>query len=213
MGITEQLDLTHEPGIETHGIGSVGHDFNTELNDTDLLGTFDLVTDFGLAGQVFNIPEVFRTIHRLCRPGGVMIFWEPVRGGASYFHLLPELFEDLAAMNAYEIVFSGFEINGDLTNIGTNIDRHLLAGTDIGMIYVLRKIDVDDFVIAYQGETTRIGLDIAGFEQFHDGERQVRGYRPKKVAGIEQSVSLNEALGILTKQAFRLISRHVFRRR
>ncbi|HCX20574.1 MAG TPA: hypothetical protein DHN29_01595 [Cytophagales bacterium] len=68
LGIDEyySFDINEE-------LGSISHDYNLPFKDTSLYSQFDLVTDYGACEHAFNIAEAYRTMHRLCRPGGLII--------------------------------------------------------------------------------------------------------------------------------------------
>ena len=66
---------------------------------------YDLVTNFGTAEHVFNIPAVFRTAHRLLRTGGVLLNVLPSHGDIDhgFYNIHPILYRGLAAHSGFEI--------------------------------------------------------------------------------------------------------------
>ena len=57
---------------------------------------FDLVINNDTAEHIFNIAEVFRTMHSACKTGGVMIHDSPFTGGIDHFYAIqPTLYYDL----------------------------------------------------------------------------------------------------------------------
>lgn len=70
------------------------------------LGQFDVVINNGTAEHVFNIAQVFASIHAACKVGGLMIHDAPFTGWIDhgFYCLQPTLFYDLAAVNGYEMV-------------------------------------------------------------------------------------------------------------
>jgi hypothetical protein len=84
------------------------HDLNDPL---PTLGKFDLVYNHGTAEHIFNIAQVFRTMHDRCINGGLMIHEAPFTGWIDhgFYCLHPTLFYDLAAVNCYEIVLAAIE--------------------------------------------------------------------------------------------------------
>ncbi|WP_449243154.1 methyltransferase domain-containing protein, partial [Desulfovibrio sp.] len=92
------LDLNQENN-------AVPHDLNFPMEDVSLWNSFDMVTDFGCAEHAFNVGEAFRTMHRLCRPGGVILSHQMILGGNGYYLFEPGFYEDLAAANGYEVLF------------------------------------------------------------------------------------------------------------
>jgi hypothetical protein len=69
------------------------------------VGAFDLVTDFGTAEHVMNQGEVWRTVHDLCKPGGLIACEKPAQGyrDHGFFNYHPTFFRDLAGANGYEL--------------------------------------------------------------------------------------------------------------
>jgi hypothetical protein len=67
---------------------------------------FDVTFNHGTAEHVFNIAQVFRTIHEYTLSGGLMIHEGPFTGWIEhgFYNLQPTLFFDLADVNHYELV-------------------------------------------------------------------------------------------------------------
>jgi SAM-dependent methyltransferase len=72
----------------------------------DAIGQFDVVTNFGTAEHVFNIGQLFETIHDLLKPGGVSLHVCPsfafVNHG--FYNLNPNLYIEMARQNGYELI-------------------------------------------------------------------------------------------------------------
>jgi SAM-dependent methyltransferase len=70
------------------------------------VGQFDVVTNFGTSEHVFNIGQVFVTIHDLLKPGGVSLHVCPsfafVNHG--FYNVNPNLYIEMARQNGYELV-------------------------------------------------------------------------------------------------------------
>lgn len=66
---------------------------------------FDVVMNHGTAEHVFNIGQVYRTIHEVTAPGGLMIHEGPFFGWVDhgFYTMQPTLFFDLAIFNQYLI--------------------------------------------------------------------------------------------------------------
>jgi hypothetical protein len=64
---------------------------------------FDVVINHGTAEHIFNIGQVFRTVHDYTLPGGLMIHESPFTGWIDhgFYSLQPTLFYDLADFNQY----------------------------------------------------------------------------------------------------------------
>lgn len=67
---------------------------------------FDVVINHGTAEHIFNIAQVFATIHDYTLPGGMMIHESPLRGWIDhgFYNLQPTLFFDVAEQNQYRII-------------------------------------------------------------------------------------------------------------
>ena len=90
--------------IDLHGTGlSQKLDLNLPVT---LNRKFDLAINHGTAEHIFNIAQVFRTMHDYTLPGGMMIHEDPFTGWIEhgFYNLQPTLFFDLAEFNQYEIV-------------------------------------------------------------------------------------------------------------
>src|SRR5678816_799795 len=72
---------------------------------------FDIAINHGTAEHVFNIAQVFKTMHDLTCTDGLMIHESPFTGWIDHgvYGLQPTLFYDLAAANGYEIVLVAIE--------------------------------------------------------------------------------------------------------
>jgi SAM-dependent methyltransferase len=71
-----------------------------------LKGEYDTTINHGTAEHIFDIAQVFATIHQFTKPGGLMIHEAPFTGWVDhgFYCLQPTLFWDVAAANGYEIV-------------------------------------------------------------------------------------------------------------
>lgn len=67
---------------------------------------FDVVFNHGTAEHIFNIAQVFKTIHDYTLPNGLMIHESPFTGWIDhgFYSLQPTLFFDLARVNNYTVV-------------------------------------------------------------------------------------------------------------
>jgi SAM-dependent methyltransferase len=159
LGIEEyhSLDLN-----EQHG--AIAHDYNLPLEDTSLYSKFDLVTDHGSCEHAFNIGEAYRTMHRLCKPGGLIVIAQNLWGGNGYYCFDKPFFEGLAAANNYKILYSSYIIATNAeTSHGSGLafhvpmNRELLKSMDLTKVKevnvygVLQKQTEADFEYPYQG--------------------------------------------------------------
>lgn len=74
-------------------------------NPIHVRGQFDVVMNHGTAEHIFNIGQVFKTMHERTNVGGLMIHEAPFTGWIDhgFYCLQPTLFFDLAAANSYRI--------------------------------------------------------------------------------------------------------------
>jgi SAM-dependent methyltransferase len=89
--------------IDGNKQGTIQFDLNLPWKDTT--EPFDFVTDFGTAEHIMNQGEVWRTVHRLCKPGGLIMSEKPAQGylDHGFFNYHPTFFRDLAGANGYEL--------------------------------------------------------------------------------------------------------------
>lgn len=94
--------------IDAGGPTAIKWDLNEPFVITGLGAT---VYNHGTAEHVFNIGQVFRTMHDACAVGGVMIHESPFTGWVDhgFYCLQPTLFWDLAHANGYEVEFVAIE--------------------------------------------------------------------------------------------------------
>ena len=101
LGIKEYVSIDTNKEHE-----SISLDFNLPLEDTSLYSQFDLVTDHGACEHAFNIAETYRTMHRLCKPKGLIVIAQSLWGGNGYFLYDESFFDGIAAANNYKIIFN-----------------------------------------------------------------------------------------------------------
>ncbi len=91
--------------------GSLAFDLNDDLGERhDFHQRFDLVTNLGTSEHCFNQFIVFRNIHELCAPGGLMIHALPSLGWANHglYAYTPKFFDCLSKANGYELLDLSF---------------------------------------------------------------------------------------------------------
>jgi SAM-dependent methyltransferase len=94
--------------------GSLVYDLNRDLRrDYGYSDVFDVVTNLGTAEHCFNQYQVFKNMHDVCRPGGLMIHAAPCAGNVNhgFYNYHPRLFADLAAANNYKMVRLDFTVD------------------------------------------------------------------------------------------------------
>jgi hypothetical protein len=81
-------------------------DWRCDLNHpVDIPERFDAITNFGTGEHIFNICEVFRSMHILLREGGVQLHIMPVFGDVNhgFYNIHPTVYLDVAKANDYVV--------------------------------------------------------------------------------------------------------------
>jgi SAM-dependent methyltransferase len=124
------------------------------------MGLFDVVINHGTAEHIFDIAQVFRSIHAACKVGGLMIHESPFTGWLDhgFYCLQPTLFYDLAAANGYEVVSVDIEEIKSRTLLPVwsrdKMTELMATGSvpDNAMLFVvLRKVSNAGFRVPMQG--------------------------------------------------------------
>ena len=161
--ISTPHDLYRELGFTSYvsvdldgGHGALRYDLNRPLDDTyQFRETFDLVTNFGTTGRVFDQFHCFKNIHKLTRPGGVMLhgIWSQGYQEANFFNYHPSLFLNLAAANDYDVVGLYYNLGDELFTYTDTVlaERGILVTAPLGVFAVLRKTTDRPFVIPFSG--------------------------------------------------------------
>jgi len=91
LDLNEPLYLTPDEAITCD---SPRHQFTTVINH-------------GTAEHIFNVSQVFRTMHDHCAVGGLMIHEAPLTGwfDHGFYNIQPTAFYDLCAANGYKLVY------------------------------------------------------------------------------------------------------------
>ena len=103
-GLYREMGAKRYASLDANGRGTLTVDLNHKW--TAKLKPFDLVTDFGTGEHIFDQAQVWRTIHKLTKPGGYIAFDRPAQGypGHCFYRTDECLFRDLAEANSYAIV-------------------------------------------------------------------------------------------------------------
>ncbi len=147
---------------------SIKHDLNQPV---DLGEQFDVTINNGTAEHIFFAGNVFASMHRCTKPGGLMIHEGPLISGwvdHGFFNFQPTLFFDLAHANAYEtMVFAGRIEPFDLHHFSSRDEMLAYAQSDTlpknpVFMVVFRKDGVErDFTVPAQGYYARTISDEA----------------------------------------------------
>lgn len=91
--------------LDGNGRGTFTVDLNDPLPALPLGGPFDLVTDFGTGEHIFDQAQVWRTLHALVAPGGLIAIDRPTQGYAAhcFYTITTGLIEDVADANGYDV--------------------------------------------------------------------------------------------------------------
>lgn len=87
-------------------LGDARADWRCDLNHpVDIPEKFDAIANFGTAEHIFNIAEVFRSMHVLLREGGVQLHIMPVVGAVNhgFYNIHPTVYFDVAKANDYVV--------------------------------------------------------------------------------------------------------------
>lgn len=136
-----------------------------DLNQpVEFANPFDLCINHGTAEHVFNIGQVFRTMHDATCADGLMIHESPFTGWLDhgFYCLQPTLFYDLAAANAYEVVKVAIEHIESETIIELEDRDHAARLAEAGklpnnamLFVVLKKLFDAPFLVPMQGYYAR----------------------------------------------------------
>lgn len=141
-------------------------DLNKPLNN-ELAGLqFDMVTDHGTNEHVFHAAQAYKTMHRLCKKGGLIVIAQilyPFNIDHGYYRFDPFMFKSLSIANNYRILYSSYVVcsetktpNGSWYQFHIPLENELLHVIDfsrlnqLGVCYVLQKQTDDDFREPYQ---------------------------------------------------------------
>lgn len=203
LGIKEynSIDINEEHG-------SLNHDLNLPFEKKDYFNKYDIVTDIGSCEHVFNVPEAYKTIHKITKPGGLIIIHQAKIGGNGYYQFDRFFFESLAAANQYKIVTSNYTVilsektkegsrkqfriplSQDFLNI---IDKVSVA--NIGLEMVFQKTENNEFKIPYQGDLMKIEHNNFGYNKiFHRDDLSYSFIPQYKVSGITLRLLFKELI-------------------
>jgi len=145
-------------------------DLNFDLPNSEFLGKFELVTNFGTTEHVLNQYLSFKTIHDLTCIGGVIYHDLPMGGyhDHGYFNYNPKFFEQIAVANNYEILFFRFSSNAPKFVLpAESMIEHGYSSSgwiDVGIEFIFRKTSSNPFTMPLD-TTTSLGLNPAVLEK------------------------------------------------
>ena len=155
----DKIDIEKLDRPENQDIGKFfAHDLNFPLTDENLIGKYDLVTDFGNNEHPFNFIEAYKTMHKLCKEKGYLMIYQCVFKGNGFVNFDLSFFENFAAVNHYSNIHSCLVFNFPNTKyFSTPIATSYLDLVDlnkvvnIGIFYLIKKEKYEDFKYPYQG--------------------------------------------------------------
>lgn len=152
----ESLGMTHYSSIDASGaLDALTFDLNKDLRrDYQFLENFDLVTNLGTSEHCFSQYSVFKNLHDLCRPGGIMIHALTVQGNVNhgFYNYHPRFVADLAAANSYEIIRLAFTVDYRPMLIEYSLEAFKKWDSHDLLLYaVLRRTNSNEFCTPFDG--------------------------------------------------------------
>ncbi len=132
-------------------------DLNFPIEDQTKFEKYDLVTDLGNNEHPFNVVESYISMHKLCKKSGLMLIHQNIFGGNGFYNFDISFFESMAAANNYSILYSCYTIDIDNEYFSLPLSDNLLSvinlnkTKDIGVFYLFKKNDDNEFIMPYQG--------------------------------------------------------------
>jgi hypothetical protein len=117
---------------------------------------YDLVTDFGNNEHPFDVAEAYKTMHKLCKKSGLMFIHQNIYGGNGFYNFDVSVFESIAAVNNYSILYSAYTVDIKNKYFSLPIDKDLLNTIDfskigeLGVFYLFKKNEDNNFIVPYQ---------------------------------------------------------------
>ncbi len=203
----ERIDLVKLERDKNDNNKHIIHDLNLPLQNKDLFGKYDLVTDIGNNEHPFNIVEAYRTMHNLCKNSGYMMIYQAYLNGNGYYRFDDSSIDNVAAANNYSIIHSCFVINHGEKSITIPLDRKYLKLINLNnldnicMFYLLKKNNSEEFKFPYQGG----GKEMTPKEFFtlkthYESRLPNQIYLPSKVEDINTKVLIRA----LIKKIFKI---------
>ncbi len=160
---------------------------------------FDLVIDNKASVHVFAMARCIEGVYRMTCAQGLILFHHHPYLGDGYLAVPSEYFEDVAAFNQLDVLYSGVVVNGQMAANGTDLTGGrppAKAGKDC-YFYILRKNQIQDFTMPYQGQVAGQAIGIFGFEKHYLPLGEGYRYKALTVANMAQQITKREAAKIL----------------
>lgn len=205
-GLAESVPVVD--GIE---ITLLRHDPGLPLNEDDPVRQFDLIIDDGFAQHVFDVVELWRSIHRSCGRGGMVVTRQPMLGGEGLFNFIPEYFEDIAALNDYDVAFSSYVIGEDFVQLSSRVDTAVNTFTKLDLAFALVRVGDRPFRVPYQNVSVREAYGISGYTPIFHTQGKGRRYEEVHTGRLTEEVSTKVAVLALKKILLRRLRRLIGR--
>ena len=151
-----EIGFTEYKCIDASGQhGALVFDLNNDLSTYyEFREHFDVVTNLGTAEHCFNQYCVFKNLHDLCKPGGVMVHALPVQGNVNhgFYNYHPRFFADLSVANGYEVINLAFTVD-----YAPTLHQYTLANFkrwdshDLLFYALLRRVSDAPFKVPFDG--------------------------------------------------------------
>ena len=203
--------------------GAIGHDLNNPFEDVSMFNKFDLVTDFGTCSHIFNIPECYKTMHKLVKTGGLIIVQQQIMKGSGYFFLDTPILHAMAAANNYKIISTNYIVRtGTKTAEGSDhyyfipmalplldvINYGKITGIDVHAVF--QKQNDNDYKFPYTGSIMKDNFSSKGFGRMYTQDPLSSHYIPSSKLNIEE-VSFKKIITEFFKRSKNRIKNIFFR--
>jgi hypothetical protein len=173
----ESLGIQHVSFDLNAHFGSLPVDLGEPIEESQHIGQYDIVTNFGTSEHVPAQYECFENAHRICAVGGQMVHVVPAPGnypGHGCYTYTPEFFEALGTANGYSIIRARKYVGppGRRRDLATAIfckesDRPFMSRASFDELPLVTEA-LDAFVGDYEGDSSivRRALRVARRELF-----------------------------------------------
>jgi hypothetical protein len=192
-------------------LGAINHDLNKPFEDKSKFGKYDLVTDHGSCEHVFNVPECYKTIHNLTKPGDYIVSAQQIIKGNGYFLFDKSIIDGMAAANNYKIIFASYTLTAKTTTkkgsahqfhvplsefMFDTIDFGKIDG--LGVYAVFQKQNDSEYKFPYQSGLMNEIFNCSGFNRLYFKDQMAYSYVPSAKLTYEEA-----PFKILVKEFFK----------
>ena len=193
--------------IEKISVASFNAENALDINADNIIGAdriagFDLVIDNKASIHVFAMARCIEGVYQMAGASGLILFHHHPYLGDGYLATPSEYFEDVAAFNKLDVLYSGVVVDGQFSSGGTNliIERPQAKPEEDSYFYVLRKNHLLGFTLPYQGQVAGRAIGIFGFKKNYLALGE--GYRFEDLSSdnMAQQISKKEAAKLLVQK-------------